>query len=146
MRRLHLTFGLLGVLLFLLTGQFMRHHTPPMRAVSPDVHMMHVSRHIYLLGAALVNLALGLYVSPLTLLRTRTAQQIGSVLVLISPILLTIAFFQEPAHGLAGRSWRSSYALYALLAGSLLHVLSVFAEQAKEGLSSGGFDSSRGRP
>jgi hypothetical protein len=100
----------------------------------------------YLLGAALVNLALGLYVSPLTLLRTRTAQQIGSVLLLISPILLTIAFFQEPEHGLAGRSWRSSYALYALLAGSLLHVLSVFAEQAKKGLSSGGFDSSGERP
>ncbi len=131
MRRLHLTFGLLGVLVFVLTGQFMRHHTPPMRALSPDVHLMYVSRHIYLLGAALVNLALGLYVLPQPLPRARTAQQIGSVLLLISPILLTIAFFQEPAHGLAGRSWRSTYALLALFAGSLLHVLGVFAEAAK---------------
>jgi hypothetical protein len=105
MRRLHLTFGLVGVLMFLLTGQFMRRHTPPMRELRADVHTMYVSRHIYLLGAALANLVLGLYVSPLRLLWTRIAQQIGCVLVLISPILLTLAFFQEPAHGLAGRSW-----------------------------------------
>ena len=93
---------------------------------------MYVSRHIYLLGGALVNLALGLYVSPMTLPRTRTAQQIGSVLLMISPILLTMAFFQEPTQGLAGRSWRSHYALYALFAGSLLHVLSVFAERTEK--------------
>jgi hypothetical protein len=124
MRRLHLTFGLLGVVVFVLTGQVMRHHAPPMRELTPDVRMMYVSRHIYLLGSALVNLTLGLYLWALPPGWSHTFQQIGSVLLLISPILLTVAFFQEPAYGLAGRSWRSSFAIYALLAGASFHALS----------------------
>jgi hypothetical protein len=124
MRRLHLTFGLLGVAVFVLTGQVMRHHTPPMHELTPGVRMMYVSRHIYLLGSALVNLTLGLYLWALPPGWRRTFQQIGSVLLLVSPILLTVAFFQEPAYGLAGRSWRSSFAIYGLLAGVSSHALS----------------------
>ncbi len=124
MRRLHLTFGLLGVLVFVLTGQVMRHHTPAMHELAPDVHMMFVSRHIYLLCSALVNLALGLYLWELPPGWRRVFQQIGSLLLLISPILLAVAFFQEPMHGLAGRSWRSSFGIYTLLAGGSFHALS----------------------
>jgi hypothetical protein len=124
MRRLHLTFGLLGVVVFVMTGQVMRHHTPPMHELAPDVHMMYVSRHIYLLGSALVNLTLGLYLWALPPGWRRAFQQIGSLLLSISPILLTAAFFQEPAYGLAGRSWRSSFGIYTLLAGGSFHALS----------------------
>ena len=132
MRRLHLTLGLVGVFVFAFTGQIMRHHNPPMRALSPDVHMMYVSRHIYLLGAALVNLVLGLYFSPFSLTRARIAQQIGSLLLLVAPILLTVAFLQEPAHGLAGRSLRSHLGLYTLFAGSILHTLGFIAERMQK--------------
>ena len=61
MGRVRLTVGLLGVIAFLITGQVMGHHIPKMQLLTPDVRMMYVSRHIYLLGAALVNLTLGLY-------------------------------------------------------------------------------------
>jgi len=47
MRRIHLILGLLGVIAFLLTGQFMRHHSPPMQLLTPELRMMYVSRHIY---------------------------------------------------------------------------------------------------
>ncbi len=60
MRHIHLIVGLLSVAAFLLTGQVMGHHVPNMQSLPPEVRMMYVSRHIYLLGAALVNLALGL--------------------------------------------------------------------------------------
>ena len=50
MRRVHLIFGLLGVVTFLITGQLMKHHNPPVRMLTPEVRMMYVSRHIYLLG------------------------------------------------------------------------------------------------
>jgi hypothetical protein len=124
MRRLHLIVALIGVVVFVLTGQVMRHHTPPMHEVGPDVRMMFVSRHIYLLASAVANLTLGLYLWELPPGWRRVFQQIGSLLLLISPILLAVAFFQEPMHGLAGRSWRSSFGIYALLAGGSFHALS----------------------
>ena len=63
MRRIHFIIGALGVLAFLLTGQAMKHHVPNIHTLSAEVQMMYLSRHIYLLGAALVNLVLGLYLS-----------------------------------------------------------------------------------
>lgn len=61
MGRIHLIVGLLGVIAFLLTGQVMGHHHPRMEQLSAEVRMMYVSRHIYLLGASLVNATFGLY-------------------------------------------------------------------------------------
>ena len=61
MRRLHLSVGIAGVIAFLVTGQLMRHHTPPLTALSDSVRLMYRSRHIYILGSALVNLVLSLY-------------------------------------------------------------------------------------
>jgi hypothetical protein len=59
-RSIHLIIGLLGVIAFVLSGQFMKHHHPRMVELPAEVRMMYVSRHIYLLGASLVNVAFGL--------------------------------------------------------------------------------------
>jgi len=123
MRRVHLILGLLGVVTFLITGQLMKHHNPPARMLSPDVRMMYVSRHIYLLGAALVNLVLGLYLREYSLGWRRTLQQIGSVLILLSVLSLLMAFISEPALGLTGRSWRSYFGLIGLFAGVMTHLV-----------------------
>ena len=131
LRRLHLLIGLLGVLFFLITGQLMRHHAPPVPSLPPDLRMMYISRHIYLLAAALLNLVLGLY---LTLRPTgwrRALQQFGSLLFLLSPILSSLAFFAEPALGLAGRSWRSYFALLGLFGGALAHLLGAYPQRAE---------------
>jgi uncharacterized metal-binding protein len=58
-------------------------------------------------------------------------QQIASVVILLSPLMLLIAFFAEPAFGLAGRSWRSYFGLIGLFVGVMTHVV------ARAGLSSG---------
>jgi len=105
MRRVHLILGLLGVVTFLITGQLLKHHSPPVRMLTPDIYMMYVSRHIYLLGAALVNLVLGLYLREYSQGWRRTLQRIGSVLIFLSVLSLLMAFISEPALGLAGRSW-----------------------------------------
>lgn len=122
LRRIHLAVGILAVVVFLLTGQVMRFHHPAMKQLSADVRMMYVSRHIYLLGAALVNVVLGLYLRLHTGWR-RHLQQIGSVLVLLSPVLLTLAFFSEPTLGLQGRSWRGYCGMLALFAGVMAHLV-----------------------
>ncbi len=78
MRRLHLILGLAAVLAFLLTGQILSHHHPKMELLSAEVRMMYLSRHIYPLGAALVNIALGLYLSVRPAGWRRILQQLGS--------------------------------------------------------------------
>ena len=123
MRRVHLILGLLGVGTFLITGQLMKHHNPPVRMLTPEVHMMYVSRHIYLLGAALVNLVLGLYLREYSPGWRRTLQRIGSVLIFLSVLWLLMAFISEPALGLAGRSWRSYFGLIGLFAGVMTHLV-----------------------
>ena len=123
MRRVHLILGLLGVITFLITGQLMKHHNPPVRVLTPDVRMMYVSRHIYLLGAALVNLVLGLYLQEYSPGWRRTLQRIGSVLIFLAVLSLLMAFISEPALGLAGRSWRSYFGLIGSFAGVMTHLV-----------------------
>jgi hypothetical protein len=126
MRRVHLTIGLLGVVAFLLTGQFMKHHNPAMQLLTPDVRMMFVSRHIYFLGAALVNVVLGLYLRESPNRWRKALQRIGSLLILLSAVSLLVAFMTEPPLGIAGRSWRSYFGLLALFAGVMTHLVAAF--------------------
>lgn len=127
MRRLHLWTGLLTVIIFLLTGQFMRHHQPPMTAFTPEVRMLFRSRHIYILTAGLVNLMLGLYLQRPPGWRGR-AQLLGSALLLPSPALLILAFTQEPQRGFQQETMFSHWGLYALFAGSMLHLVSAIRQ------------------
>jgi hypothetical protein len=121
MKRLHYIVGLLGVLAFVLTGQVMRFHKPAMESLDAGTHMMFVSRHIYILGSALVNLVMGLYLCMENAGWRRKLQVVGSGLLLLSPILLTLAFVYEPQWGLAGRSGRASSGMFALLGGVVAH-------------------------
>ena len=129
MRRTHLMVGLAGVVAFLITGQAMAHHTPNMHVLPGDVRMMFVSRHIYLLEAALVNLVMGLYLKAYAPSWRRTLQQIGSVLILLSAASLLLAFVAEPALGIAGRGWRSFVGLIALFAGAMAHLVASIARE-----------------
>lgn len=123
MRRIHLILGVLGVVAFLLTGQVMKHHTPPMQLLTLEVRMMYVSRHIYLLGAALVNLVLGIYLREQPSGWRRILQWAGSLLILLSVVSLLMAFISEPSLGMAGRSFRSYFGLIGLFAGVMTHLV-----------------------
>ena len=123
MRRIHLIVGVLGVIAFLLTGQVMKHHHPRMVELSAEVRMMYVSRHIYLLGASLVNVVLGLYLEVHPRGWRRALQGIGSLLILVAPVSLLLAFLSEAGLGIAGRNWRSYVALIGLFAGVMTHIV-----------------------
>ena len=101
-----------------------------MQFLAPDVHMMYVSRHIYLLGSALVNVSLGLYLQAQSPGWRRTLQQAGSCLILFSAASLLMAFIAEPALGLTGRSWRSYFGLIALFAGVMTHLVASLARES----------------
>jgi len=133
MRRIHLIVGLVALLAFLLSGQAMHFHRPPTHALAPEFRLMFVSRHIYLLAGALVNLCLGLYLQPSRLGWRRIAQMLGSVLVVISPAFSFLAFLYEPERGMAGHSWRTPAGLIPLFAGVMLHLVSRIGEKRSAG-------------
>jgi len=123
LRRAHLIVGVLGVIAFVITGQVMARHIPNVHTLSSEVRMMYVSRHIYLLGAALVNLVLGLYLQLKPPGWRRILQEIGSLLMILSAVALLMAFIAEPTLGMAGRSWRSFFGVIALFAGVMTHLV-----------------------
>jgi hypothetical protein len=124
MRKLHFTAGLLTVVVFLITGQLMRRHTPPLGTLDASIRLMHRSRHIYILAAGLVNLMVGLYVQTAATSWRQRVQAFGSALLLISPALLIVAFTLEPVRGFQPEMWWSSAGLYALFGGSMAHLAS----------------------
>jgi hypothetical protein len=123
MRRAHLIAGLVSILAFVLTGQVMSYHHPKVAKLPAEFRMMYVSRHIYLLAAALVNAVLGLYLHLQPDGWRRFLQQIGCLFILMSPLILLIAFFLEPESGILGRSWRSYLGLIGLFAGVMAHIV-----------------------
>src|SRR5215813_533799 len=131
MRRLHLVVGLAAVLAFVITGQMMHFHQPKLVATPDDVHLMFLSRHVYLAGAALVNVCLGLYLRTLNVSWRRLVQTIGSAAILFSPVFLLLAFLHEPAFGIAGRSWRSQLGVIPLMIGVALHFVSSLSAKSQ---------------
>jgi hypothetical protein len=114
---------LLGILVFVVSGQAMRLHKPPIRSLEGGQRMMFLSRHIYILGSALVNLMLGLYLKLESGGWRKNVQVAGSSLILLSLALLTLAFVDEPGGGISGRSLRSAFGWFTLLGGGLAHFL-----------------------
>lgn len=128
MRSIHLLVGVLTVTAFLATGQIMRHHTPPMGALSDAVRLMYRSRH----ASGLVNLMLGLYIYRPAAAWRDFVQAIGSGLILASPALLIIAFSVEPQRGFKSEMWWSTAGLYALFLGCMAHLVSGIGASRKE--------------
>ena len=127
MKRIHFVFGLVLVLVFLLTGQYMEYvHN---RTLPDGVRVLYRSRHIYLLLNALINITLGLYVQYGSSGWRRSLQIIGSVLILIAPAFLLAGFFYEPPRG-ANQTIIAPYGIFATAIGILLHLVSAIRRRA----------------
>lgn len=113
--RAHWLIGLLTLIAFPLTGQYMMH-----MAGVPDLQevprLIFRSRHLFLLLAAVANLALS------TSKPVSVIQRIASALIMLSPFLLIAAFFTDPARGLRSSQMfhLSMYGLF--IAGVLLAI------------------------
>lgn len=95
MRTAHLWIGLLGVLVFLGTGLYMRSGFPELYAGNEALRYMYRANHIYLLLTSLVNVALGVYLAGPERGWRAWLSRIGSALTLVSPLVLCHAFFAE---------------------------------------------------
>jgi hypothetical protein len=120
-RRLHLCLGAIGVVAFLVTGQYMDLRYAHLRGMADAPRLLFRSAHIYLLFSSLLNLLLGIYGRNGASALRRRLQAVGSAFIIIGPFLFTLAFLKEPwFHGFE-RPF-SRWAIYASFAGVLLHL------------------------
>lgn len=122
LRAFHRWIGFLTLLAFLLSGAYMKLSAHPER-LDDGRHLLFVSRHIYILGCALVHLSLGAYVAEHPVRATRTAQWVGSSLLAASSLLLLVAFYFEPVAG-HPRSAASTFGIFTLFGGVAVHLFS----------------------
>jgi hypothetical protein len=128
MRRLHLAVGLIALAAFLASGFYMLLGPDHLHDRDDATRLLFRSSHIYLLFAALLNVVLGLYSEPAPGGWRLWLRRAGSVLVLVAPALLGMAFLREPwLTGLA-----RPYAKPAVL-GSLVGVLCHLASSTRAG-------------
>ena len=93
LKKLHLYIGTIGLIIFLLTGLYLKHFLHSMPADAPRLLLR--SAHIYLFFASLTNVLLGLYY-PLAE-KSSWRVMLHHSMVLISPVLLTYSFIFESA-------------------------------------------------
>jgi hypothetical protein len=130
-RWVHLAVGIVGVIAFLATGQYMDKFHDHLRGMDDAQRLLFRSTHIYLLFGSLVNLALGLYLKSALGWR-RWVRPVGSILILATPLLAAAGFFTEPwLHGLERPYSRA--AASTCLAGMLLHLICFSADRRTTG-------------
>src|ERR1044071_8278092 len=116
MKKVHLIFGLALVVAFLLTGQYMDKHFHHLVGMPDAPRLLYRTRHIFILLAGLLNLAIGAYFTYRTEAWQRTMQLLGSLLIFAASVLFLIAFFYEP--GLVNlRTPLSHWGTYTIAAG-----------------------------
>ena len=110
--RVHWLVGALALLVFALTGQYMLRvaGVPQLENVP---RLLYRSRHLFLMMSAVANLALA------GSLPATIAQRIASLLVLLSPFVLTAAFLIDPSRGTQS-SQIFHFAMYGVFAAGVL--------------------------
>ena len=123
MKRFHLIFGLLVVIVFLLTGQYMDRYLGHLRGMPDGPRLLYRTRHIFILLAGLLNLGIGAYFQPHTLPVLRFMQLLGSTFIVLASGLFLAGFIYEPKLADLNTPF-SHWGMYAIFAGTFLHVLS----------------------
>ena len=123
MKRFHLIFGLIVLVVFLLTGQYMDRFHEHLQHTPDGPRMLYRTRHIFILLSGLLHLGIGTYFSYRKQQWRRILQILGSVLITIAPVLFTIGFFYEP-HLQGLYAPLSKKGVIMLAVGALMHVVS----------------------
>ena len=123
MKRFHLGFGVLGLIVFLLTGQYLGLIVHS-REMEVGIRLLYRTRHIFLLLSACPHILLGVYLTMEKAGWRKYLQIAGSALLSVATGLFLIGFFIEaPARDLSTPV--SHWGTYVGLAGTLFHLLCV---------------------
>lgn len=128
-RTVHLAFGGLGLLLFILTGQYMQ-HVANVPELADTARLQYRSLHLYLLGACAANVFVGFYMSPADVLGK--LRGLASVGLMLSQLLLAASFFIEAPAGAMDRPI-AAYGLYLLFGAAALLVIAEVLHRFRAG-------------
>lgn len=120
LKRIHFWVGFIGVIIFLLTGQYMHHAYNHLEGMPNDTRMLFRSAHIYFLLSSIANLVAGVYLNQFQNNKQKILQYISSIILLISPLFLLAGFFIEPHLTDLARPF-SRIGLYALFVSSVIY-------------------------
>lgn len=123
MKRFHLVFGILIVIIFLLTGQYMDRYLNHLQGWPDGPRMLYRTRHIFILMSGLVHLVLGVYMLVRPLLWQRILQWVGSAFLVATSVLFVAAFFYDSIRGDLSAPL-SHRGVYLMAYGVLAHLLS----------------------
>lgn len=122
MRKFHLIFGIVVLIVFVLTGQYMRIFHARLQGMEDFPRILFRSRHIYILFASLVNVSIGMYFNYWFARWRKILQIVGSVLIALSSTLLVVAFFYETSHVMLGSPF-SRFGVILTAVGVGLHLI-----------------------
>ncbi|MDQ3062272.1 MAG: hypothetical protein M3R14_05340 [Acidobacteriota bacterium] len=125
MSYLHLVLGIIFVIIFLVTGKFMRVDFPDKEIIPQDFRLLMRSRHIYILFSSFVHILLGVYLQIETRIWRKTLQLFGSTLLITGSIFLVWAFVYE-TYTTKTFSEASLWGIYLSLGGTILHLVGGF--------------------
>jgi uncharacterized membrane protein len=111
--------------MFTITGRYMRSDFPDKDEIDQTLRLLMRSRHIYILLSSLIHISLGVYLQLRSSLPQKIMQITGSIVLVISSLLLFWAFVVETYY-LQGYSSYSRDGLYLCLAGVALHLIGGF--------------------
>jgi len=123
MKKAHLIFGVLIVVSFLLTGQYMDKFYNHLDGMADGPRLLYRTRHIFILLSGLLNLGIGAYFSYRIQPWARTLQLLGSLFIFAASLLFLIAFFYEPAMANL-HTPLTHWGTYTIATGAVLHVVS----------------------
>lgn len=126
LRKTHLIVGILGLLAFVLQGQYMDLALAHLVGLEDGPRMLFRSSHIYLLLAALLNVVMGVYMRGDIRFLIPELQLVVSVIVLAAPFALLAGFFLEShlADFIRPYTRPALYALFGI--GVILSLVGVF--------------------
>lgn len=120
LKKIHLFGGILIVIIFILTGQYMHHKYNHLEGMELMSRALFRTGHLYILLFGLVNVSLGAYYKISKKKLFKTIQLIGSLLIIASSVLIIYSFFLELTTEEIERPL-SRYSLYIILAGVSIH-------------------------
>ncbi len=126
LKKVHLIAGLIALVIFPLTGAYMRFYLADEFAASDRFRFSMRANHIYILLSALIHISLGSYLRVSAKQRWARLQIAASLALFVSTPLVIAAFFTEPKMGIERPATLLAMAL--ALGGTLLHAFIAFRE------------------
>lgn len=126
LRLLYLSVGILTVLIFIATGQYLKHKFPNKEGMDLAFRVMQRSRHIFILLSGLVLAGTGTYFQSAKTQLFVLIQYIAFAILFIANVLFIYAFFYEVDILFIPKTPILHYATYLILAGVVLNFIGAF--------------------